>query len=51
MEATEDDERREHGHSKSDFRKPCFDTFYWQKLRPIEPYLGDCEELPVQCLG
>ena len=28
MEATEDDERREHGHSKSDFRKPYFDRFY-----------------------
>ena len=51
MEATEDDERRKHGQSKSDFRKPRFDTFPWQELRPIEPYLGDLKELPIQCLG
>ena len=51
MEATEDDERRKHGQSKSDFRKPRFDTFHWQELWPIEPYLGDFNELPLQCLG
>ena len=51
MEATEDDERRKHGQSKSDFRKPRFDTFHWQELWPIEPYLGDFNELPHPVLG
>ena len=46
MEATEDDERRKHGQSKGYFRKPRFDTFHWQELWPIEPYLGDFNELP-----
>jgi len=46
MEATENDERRKHGQSKGYFRKPRFDTFHWQELWPIEPYLGDFNELP-----
>jgi len=36
MEATEDDERRKHGQSKSDFRKLRFDKFHWQELWPID---------------
>jgi len=51
MEATEDDERRKHCQSKSDFRKALFDTFHWQELWPIEPYLENFSELPLQCLG
>jgi len=51
MEATDGDERRKHGQSKSDVRKPRFDTFHRQELWPIGPYLRDFNELPIQCLG
>ena len=49
--ATEGDERRKHGHSKSDFCEPRFDTVHRQELLPAKPYLEDFNGLPFPCLG